>query len=141
MAPTQRPPEKPPQRNAACKGRAVRDVSSKQSHVPPWPNAPPQQDMIYWYTPKHGIATQTASQKLRPRLTRKQTIQVAFSHGEELVKLMQQPWEGKEFCPTKDLQGAELKEPTKAAVTITEEAEPWEICDEMHIYTDGSVAK
>ena len=63
------------------------------------------------------------------------TIQVAFSHGEELVKLMQQPWEGKEFWPTKDLQGAELKEPTKAALTITEEAEPWEICDEMHIYT------
>ena len=50
-----------------------------------------------------------------------------------LVKLVQQPWEEKEFWPTEDLQGAELKEPTKAALTITEEAEPWEICDEMHI--------
>jgi len=40
------------------------------------------------------------------------TIQVAFSHGEELGKLVQQPWEGKEFWPTKNFQGAKLKEPT-----------------------------
>ena len=43
------------------------------------------------------------------------TIQVTFDHGEELVRLLQQPWEGEEFWPTKDLQGAELKQPTKTA--------------------------
>ena len=69
------------------------------------------------------------------------TIRVAFKHGEELARHIQQPWKGREFWPTKHLQGAELKEPTRAALTITDEAEPWEICEEMHIYTDGSVAK
>ena len=67
-------------------------------------------------------------------------IQVTFDHGEELVRLLQQPWEGEEFWPTKDVQGAELKQPTKTALAIVEQTDPWDKCDEIHIYTDGSIA-
>lgn len=68
-------------------------------------------------------------------------LRVAFNHGEDLAKLIQKPWQDNKFWPTKDLQGTKLKEPTRAALAITKEAETLQACDEMHIYTDNSVAE
>jgi len=88
------------------------------AHTGTWPNGAEQGTEV----------TTETHQKSR-------VVNVTFRRGEELAKRMQQPWQKDEFWPTKNLQGAELKETTKVALTITKEAEPWEPCDELHIYT------